>query len=147
MTTEDPSPKRAPVTRSPRWSAAGSSPGRPNRLIFRLIGIPVLAVAAVLIYRGLHDRFVLPECDSKRAKDTLADVLKQLNVEPLRYQPIKTLSSSRDEVVCNALLPLPDGANVNVDYRFSWQGDSAQMKYSISRKEPHSSAIDFPRAA
>ena len=62
----------------------------------------MLAVAGVLIYRGLHDRFVLPECDSGRAKDTLADILKQLKYQPLRYEPIKTISSSKDEVVCNA---------------------------------------------
>ncbi len=132
---------------SRRWAAAGSSPARPHRLAFRLIGIPVLAVAGVLIYRGLHDRFVLPECDSGRAKQTLSDVLKQLKVEPLRYEPIKTISTSKNEVVCNALLPLADGASLNVDYSFFWQGDKANMKYSISCKPAQSSAIDPPRAA
>jgi hypothetical protein len=37
-------------------------------------------------------------------------------------------------VVCNAVLPLPDGANVAIDYSFYWQGDKANMKYSVSRK-------------
>jgi hypothetical protein len=111
-------------------------------LAFRLIGIPVLAVAGVLIYRGLHDHFVLPECDSERAKDTLADILKQLKYQPLRYEPIKTISSSKTEVVCNALLPLADGANLNVDYSFFWQGNTAEMKYSISRRPAQRSGID-----
>ena len=136
------SPKPPSPIRARRWSAPGSSPPRFRRLAFRLIGIPVLAVAGVLIYRGLHDRFVLPECDSERAKDTLADILKQLKYQPLRYEPIKTISSSKNEVVCNALLPLADGANLNVDYSFFWQGNTAEMKYSISRRPAQSSGID-----
>ncbi|HYA07193.1 MAG TPA: hypothetical protein VEF90_14995 [Xanthobacteraceae bacterium] len=116
-------------------------------MTLRLIGIPVLAVAGVLIYRGLHDRFFLPECDSERAKSTLADVFKQLKIEPLRYAPIKTVSVSKAQVVCNALLPLADGSNLNVDYSFFWQGSTAQMKYSISRREPQSSTLSPPRAA
>jgi hypothetical protein len=148
MTNQDSSPESRPSARPSRfarWPAAASSPGRPNRLTFRLIGIPVLAVAGVLIYRGLHDRFYLPECDSGRAKSTLADVLKQLKIEPLRYEPIKTISVSKAEVVCSALLPLADGSNLNVDYSFFWQGSAAQMKYSISRRDPQSSALSPPR--
>jgi hypothetical protein len=137
----EPSPSRSP---SPR-SALSPSRRRPNRLL-RLIAIPVLAVAGVLIYRGLQDRFVLPECDSSRAKDTLAGVLKGVAAEPLRFEPIKTISTSNKEVVCNALLPLPDGASLNIDYRFFWQGSTAQMKYSISRKEPKASAVGVPRS-
>lgn len=137
----EPSPPQSPSRRS----ALPASPRLPNHLL-RLIAIPVLAVAGVLIYRGLQDRFVLPECDSSRAKDTLAGVLKGVAAEPLRFEPIKTISSSNKEVVCNALLPLPDGASLNVDYRFFWQGSTAQMKYSISRKEPKASAIDVPRS-
>ena len=136
------SPNPPSPIRARRWSAPGSSPPGFRRLAFRLIGIPVLAVAGVLIYRGLHDHFVLPECDSGRAKDTLADILKQLKYQPLRYEPIKTISSSKTEVVCNALLPLADGANLNVDYSFFWQGNNAEMKYSISRRPPQSSGID-----
>jgi len=131
----DPAPPRPPSRRS----ALASSPGRPNRLLLRLIAIPILAVAGVLIYRGLRDRLVLPECDSSRAKDTLAGVLKGVEAEPLRFEPIKTVFSSNKEVVCNALLPLSDGARLNIDYRFFWQGSTVQMKYSISRKEPKSS--------
>ena len=136
------SPKPPPPIRARRGSPANSSPVRPHRLALRLIGIPVLAVAGVLIYRGLHDRFVLPECDSGRAKDTLADILKQLKYQPLRYELIKTISSSKNEVVCNAVLPLADGANLNIDYSFFWQGNTAEMKYSISRRPAQSSAID-----
>ena len=136
------SPKPPSPIRARRGSPSSSSPVRPRRLALRLFGIPVLAVAGVLIYRGLHDRFVLPECDSGRAKDTLADILKQLKYQPLRYEPIKTISSSKHEVVCNAVLPLADGANLNIDYSFFWQGNTAEMKYSISRRPAQSSGID-----
>jgi hypothetical protein len=103
-------------------------------LAVRLLGIPVVAVAGVFIYSGLRDHFVLPECDSDRAKHTLGDVLKQLKLEPTKYEPIKTVSSGKDQVVCNAELPLPDGGAVTVDYTFYWDGGKANMKYSVSRK-------------
>ena len=105
-------------------------------MAMRLIGIPAVAVAGVLIYRGLHDHFVLPECNSDRAKHSLADVLKELRMEPTHYEPITTVSSSKDQVVCNATLPLPDGASVVADFTFYWEGGTAHMKYSVSRKKP-----------
>jgi hypothetical protein len=130
-----------------RWTGAAASTIPSYRLTFRLIGIPVLAVAGVLLYSGLRDYFVLPACDSARAKNTLAGVFKELNVAPQRFEPIKTISTSKDEVVCNAALPLADGATLNVDYRFFWQGSKANMKYSISRKPAQSSAVNPARPA
>ena len=143
MAPED-STGRRPVSRG--WGTrapAGAAVGGPYRFAFRLIGIPALAVAAVLIYTGLRERFVLPECDSSRARNTLTDVFKQLDVKPLRFEPISTVSSSKDEVVCKALLPLPDGGELDVDYRFFWQGSSANMKYSITRKPPPKSTAEL----
>jgi hypothetical protein len=145
MGTEKPSTKRLTSGLTRRWAATGSTAGRSYRRTFRLLGIPILAVAGVLVYRGLQDRLVLPECDSGRAKDTLTDVLKQLKVAPLRFEPIKTISSTKAEVVCNALLPLADGASVNIDYRFFWQGSTVDMKYSISRHEPQNSPPGLPK--
>jgi len=133
---DESSPKPPAPIRARRWSGSAPTPARPRpyRVAVRLVGIPAAAVVGVLIYSGLQDHFVLPQCDSARAKKTLTEVLKQLQLEPLRYTPIKTVSSSKDEVVCNALLPLPDGANVSVDYSFYWEANSAKMKYSVSRK-------------
>jgi hypothetical protein len=133
--TDDLSPKPPAPIRARRWSRPSSPrPPRPYRLALRLIGIPAAAVAGVFIYSGLRDHFVLPECDSDRAKHTLADVLKPLKLEPTRYEPVKTVSSSQDQVACNAVLPLPDGGTVTVDYTFYWDGGKANMKYSLSRK-------------
>jgi hypothetical protein len=131
---DDSSPKPSVPIRARRWSAPRSSPVRPYRFALRLIGIPVVAVAGVLIYSGLRDHFVLPECDSERAKQTLAEILKQLQLEPTKYEPIKTVSTSKNQVVCNVVMPLPDGANVVVDYTFYWDGSKANMKYSVSKK-------------
>jgi hypothetical protein len=89
-------------------------------------------VAGVLLYQGLRAHFFLPQCDSNSAQHTLADVLRQYKLEPTSFAPIKTLSSDKEEVVCNAVLPLPDGGSVAVDYRFYWQGGTAQMKYSVA---------------
>ncbi len=114
--------------------------------MFRLIGIPALAFAGVLIYRGVQERFTLPDCDSSRAKQTLSDVLSQLKVEPLRDEPIKTISSSKQQVACNVVLPLSDGGSLNIDYNFFWQGNTADMRYSISRKPAQKSGTQPPQA-
>lgn len=130
-------PPKPPVPiRARRWSRPPASTGRPRpyRFALRLIGIPAVAVAGVLIYSGLRDHFVLPECDSGRAKKTLSEVLTELDVKPLRFEPITTVSSSQNLVACRAVLPLSDGAIVTVEYSFYWQGNKANMKYSISRK-------------
>jgi hypothetical protein len=120
-----------------RWSSAGSSsPYRPYRLVYRVLGIPLIAVLGVYLYKGVRDRLVLPECDSSRARQTLSDVLQQLKLTPLRYEPIKTVSTGKTEVVCNATLPLPDGGDVVIDYSFVWEGDKANMRYSVVREPP-----------
>ena len=134
---DDPPPKSSAPIRARRWKRPPDAPRRPGsyRFALRLIGIPAAAVAAVLIYRGLRDRFVLPECASDRAKHSLADVLKELRMEPTRYEPIETVSSDKDRVVCKAELPLPGGGKVVADFTFYWDGGTAHMKYSVSRKK------------
>jgi hypothetical protein len=126
----------APIRARP-WKRPPSDPARPGRprpyrFALRLIGIPAAAVAGVFLYQGLRAHFFLPQCDSETAKHTLADVLKQYKLEPARFEPINTVSSTKDEVVCNAVLPLPDGGSVAVDYKFYWQGGTTQMKYSVA---------------
>lgn len=102
-------------------------------MAFRILGLPILAVAGVYLFNNLRGYFELPACDSSQARQSLAEVLKQLKFEPVRYEPIKTISADKERVVCNAALPLPDGATVVIDYTFYWQGDKVDMKYSISR--------------
>ena len=131
--SETPSKPQAPIRARP-WKRPPTEPVRPRpyRFALRLIGIPAAAVAGVFLYQGLRSHFFLPECDSETAKHTLADVLKQYRFEPTRYEPIKTVSSGKDEIVCNAVLPLSDGRTVAVDYTFYWQGSTASMKYAVT---------------
>jgi hypothetical protein len=112
--------------------------------MFRLIGIPALAVAGVFIYQGLRDRMVLPECDSSRAKHTLEGVLQQLKLEPTKYAPLKTVSSTKNDVVCSAVMPLPEGGFVAVDYTFYWQDNNSNMKYTVSKKATDDSDVAPP---
>jgi hypothetical protein len=140
MAGDDPARRNVPL-RARRWAGGTTRPNASYRLIFRLLGIPMLAVAGVIIYRGLEARFVLPACDSARARQTLAEVLKELKLEPVKYAPIKTISSSKDKVVCNAIMPLPDGANVIADYTFYWDGNKANMRYSVRRQPAKSSSL------
>jgi hypothetical protein len=131
------SPKPPAPIRARRWAGLrSSSRPRPYRLALRLIGIPAVAVAGVFIYSGLRDRLVLPECDSERAKKTLSEVLKELKLDPVRYEPIKTVSTTKEQVVCNAALPLRDGGTLITDYSFYWQAGKANMKYSVARHAP-----------
>jgi hypothetical protein len=142
MSSENPLPKAPAPRRVSRWTPPPASRNNPYRLVFRLVGIPLIAVAAVLLYRGLRERLVLPACDSDTAKQTLAQVLKELKLEPVRYEPIKTVSTSKTEVVCNAVMPLPGGGNVVADYTFYWQGSKANMRYSVHRESAKSSWLD-----
>lgn len=147
MSSDNPPPNSPAPLRARRWSPPPSQPRGPYRVAFRLIGIPIIAVLAVFLYRGLRPHFVLPACDSDTAKQTLAQVLKELKLEPVHYAPIKTVSSSQDKVVCSAVMPLPDGASVVADYTFYWQGDKASMRYSIHRQAPQKSSLDGTRFA
>jgi hypothetical protein len=134
MADDNPPPLRARRWTPPPSVARRSSPRKSYRFVFRLLGIPILAVAGVFIYSGIRDRIVLPECDSDRAKKSLAEVLKELNYAPTKYEPITTVSTTKDQVVCSAVLPLPDGSSIAADFTFYWQGDKANMKYSVARK-------------
>jgi hypothetical protein len=130
----NPSPKTKSSARFTRLPTSPSSSRPPYRFALRILVIPVIAVVGVFLYSGIRDRLVLPECDSERAKKSLAEVLKQFQFEPTRYQPITTVSTTKDQVVCSAVLPLPDGASVAADFTFYWQGDKANMKYSVARR-------------
>jgi hypothetical protein len=128
------------VRRYGRSSATSPSAANHYRFVLRLIGIPIVAVAVVFLYRGVRERLFLPACNSATAKATLSQVLKQLKLEPAHYTPMKTISSNDSEVICSADLPLPDGASVVASFTFYWQGNKASMNYSIHRQAPHGSA-------
>jgi hypothetical protein len=134
MAADKPSPKFKSSARFTRLPTSPSSSKPPYRFALRILVIPVVAVVGVFLYSGIRDRIVLPECDSDRARKSLVEVLQQFKYEPTTYAPIKTVSATKDQVVCSAVLPLPDGASVAVDFTFYWQGDKANMKFSVARR-------------
>ena len=136
MASDDPPPLRARRWTPPPSAGVRSSPRKSYRFALRLLGIPIVAVIGVFIYGGIRNRIVLPECDSDRAKKSLVEVLQQFKYEPTKFDPIKTVSATKDQVVCSAVLPLPDGSSVTADFTFYWQGDQANMKYSVARQAP-----------
>src|ERR1700722_3838138 len=134
MAAEKPPPTPKSRARFTRLPTSPSSSRPPYRFALRILVIPVIAVVGVFIYSGIRDRIVLPECDSDRARKSLAEVLQQFKYEPTTYAPVKTVSTTKDQVVCSAVLPLPDGSSVAADFTFFWQGDKANMKYSVARR-------------
>jgi hypothetical protein len=144
MADDNQSPLRARRWTPPPSPAGQTSPRKSYRFVFRLLGIPILAVCGVFLYSGIRNRLVLPDCDSDRAKKSLAEVLRQFDYQPTTYSPIKTVSATKDQVMCSAVLPLPDGGYVAADFTFYWEGDKANMKYSVARKATDDSAIAPP---
>ena len=145
MAADAPPPNDQRPLRARRWSGSRQPPqNNSTRTLFRLIGIPALAIAGVLIYRGLQERFTLPDCDSSRAKQTLNGVIDQLKLPPLREDAIKTVSSDKKKVDCNVALPSDGGTVTNIDYTFFWQGSTVEMRYRISRRPTESAPATPP---
>ena len=120
----------APVP-SQRGRRRTTPANRRRRLIFRLLALPILAGAVFLLFNGLRDYLELPQCDSDHAKDWLSQALQPFNFGPPRYETIKTISSTKQEIVCNAVVVLPNGSNIAVDYSFYWSGSKVNMRYSV----------------
>ena len=148
MAADKPPPPSHSAQRARRWTRpptrGGASSSR--RLLLRLIAIPALGFAGVLIYRGAQERLTLPDCDSSRAKNTLAQVLDPLKAEPLHDDAIRTISSRKDEVACHAAVSVAGDGTLSVNYSFFWQGRTAEMRYSISRQETPDSTGPAPKA-
>jgi hypothetical protein len=123
-----------PIPSLPRRSqrAGGTAaPNRRRRLIFRLLALPILAALVFLLFNGLRDYLQLPKCDSDHAKEWLGEALQSFKFDTAHAESIKTIASSKQEVVCSADLSLPSGSKVTVDYSFYWSGNKVNMKYSV----------------
>jgi hypothetical protein len=121
---------------TPAAVPAAKPQGKFYRIAWGVAGVIFLILGVTQLYGVVKSYFVLPDCDSQQAKDTLSGIFKEHKFEPVRYESIKTVSSDKNQVVCNAVLPLPDGANLIADYSFFWEGSTAKIKYSMHRKAP-----------
>jgi hypothetical protein len=130
--TQDDKASAAPVVSPPQPKPRSTF----SRIAWGIFGLIAIAIGASQLYSAYKSFNVLPECDSKSAKDTMAGIYKEHNFEPGDYTSIKTVSNDKDHVVCNAVLPLPDGVNLIADYDFFWEGNTVKVKYSMHRKAP-----------
>jgi hypothetical protein len=121
--------------KAPARGRRGTGPpaSKRRRLIVRLLALPAIAVAAYVMYTygGLRDYLELPKCDSDHAKEWLGQALRPFNFGAPHYESIKTISSNKQEVVCNAALALPNGSSIAIDYSFYWNGSKVNMRYSV----------------
>ena len=100
----------------------------------KIVIVGAFGFAALLwIATQFFNAATLPGCDTKRARDTLSDVFQANKVSTTRYNEIKTLSETKDEVRCNASLALNDGGTLKAEYRFFWKDSKAQIDYKLSR--------------
>lgn len=93
--------------------------------------ISVIVIGGAVLRSGLFESD-LPECDSSRAKDTLSNIFKEKNLNPKSYKQIKTISSGKDLVICQATLPLSDTELLTINYKFVSSASGAQIQYEYS---------------
>src|SRR6516164_3715939 len=132
----------SPQQSSSQRGDPATPPQARRRSALRLITVPLIAIVVALLYYGLHDRFFLPECDSERAKRTLADILKQLRLEPSRYEPIKTVSSSKTQITKAACHIHPRGGSRRISPSCrSWCGRRSSGSRLVNRRARAASCI------
>ena len=107
-----------------------------QRWLSIIAGIVIAGVGLIRligVFTGSND---LPGCDSQRAKDTLSTVFKEKNFSPTSYGEIKTISSTKDLVECEATLPGDPKGTMDVTYKFVRNGSDQRVEYSIAIKPP-----------
>ena len=91
----------------------------------------VMAVLAVIGY--ISDLGSLPACDSQKARDTMSDVFQEAKLSLTKYNEIKTVASSKDEVTCQASLAIRGGGTLIADYTFYWEGSKVKVRHNLTR--------------
>jgi hypothetical protein len=101
-------------------------------LIYAGAGV-MLVLFALAIAGNLMEIGTLPECDSQRARDTMSDVFSAAKYSLTKYNEIKTVSSSKDEVTCKASLAIKGGGTLIADYTFFWDGRKVMVRHTLTR--------------
>jgi hypothetical protein len=123
-------------TNSAEPQAAPAKAPLKARLLMWLIygGAGIFAVLVLLMVVGIVMQIgELPGCDSKNARDTMSNVFQEQKLSLTKYNEIKTVSSSKDEVVCQASLAIKGGGTLIADYTFYWDDSKPKVRYSLSR--------------
>jgi hypothetical protein len=97
------------------------------------VGIFMLAVFALIGVAKIVTWGDLPGCDSDGAKSGLSDIFKTAKLEFSRYIEIKTLTTTKEEITCNATLEKTAGGNAEFDYRIFFDGKDPKVQ--VTRAE------------
>lgn len=124
------------ASQPPLAPPAAEQPGRStlSRRVQIGVATAIMLVFGIILISRLITWNDLPGCDSTRAKDTLSSIFKERNVNASRYDEIKTLTTGKDEITCNATLTLRDDSKLMIDYKL-YRGDSG-VRLLITRSNP-----------
>jgi hypothetical protein len=95
--------------------------------IFTVAAFVLIGLAKIITWGDL------PGCDSDGVKSGLSDIFKQANLEFSRYIQIKTMTTTKEEITCNATLAKSAGGTGDFDYRVFF--DDKTPKVVITRAE------------
>jgi hypothetical protein len=105
-----------------------AAPAKRNWLFWIRRGLAVFSiiVGSIVILAKLAEPFVLPNCNSKRAHDTLRNIFKEKNLPDPTLTDTKEITHTTDEKTCEAAFVIPDEKGV-VDYRIYWKEKDVQV--------------------
>ena len=110
---------------APPIEAARSAGWKSSRAI--RIGAALAAAALLLTAAKLIDLFVLPTCDSQRARDTVHDLLQAKSKSTIGLSGFADVSRGRSEMRCMADVTV-EGDVATVGYRVYWDGWSPMVR-------------------
>jgi len=121
---------------------AAPEPAKPparNRILHWVrivIAVVILGNFAIYAINKFVTRNDLSGCDSEEAKNGLSDVFTSKSVQAKRYNEIKTVSTSKEEVLCTASLTLEDESILEIDYRLYFENKGQMVQITAAREKP-----------
>jgi len=85
-----------------------------------------VVVGGIVALAKLAEPFVLPNCNSKRAHETLRNIFKEKNLPDPTLTDTKEIAHTNDEKTCEAAYAIPNEKGV-LDYRIYWKEKDVQV--------------------
>ena|SRR5665647_1073699 len=98
--------------------------------------IIVLALIAFKWIGNYTSAGELPGCASDDVKGGLSNIFKEAKLEFSRYIDIKTLTTTKEEITCNATLAKSAGGTADFDYRIFFQDKVARVVITRAEDKP-----------
>jgi hypothetical protein len=123
---------------APTASQTGKPPVRSRiiRWVQIFTGIALIIIVGLIMIANYITKDDLPGCDSNDAKSSLSDIFKSKNIQATRYNEIKTVSTSKEEILCTASLTLQDASLLEIDYRFYFEDKTKKIQITAARDKP-----------